>query len=90
MEPPGIAPGSSPLITSAFISIDRASPDRANIGVIGGDWNDPVEMTGFLKGSMASGAGGFRGFCLRAGRKGVPGRAFLGQDGQVLLFGGSF
>ena len=27
VEPPGIAPGSSPLITCAFISIVRANPD---------------------------------------------------------------
>ena len=32
VEPPGIAPGSSPLITCAFISIVGASPDPANIG----------------------------------------------------------
>ena len=33
VEPPGIAPGSGPLITSAFIAIVRANPDRTNIGV---------------------------------------------------------
>src|ERR1700761_2928706 len=32
VEPPGIAPGSSPLITCAFIAIDRANPDASNIG----------------------------------------------------------
>ena len=32
MEPPGIAPGSGPLITSAFIAIFRASPNALNIG----------------------------------------------------------
>lgn len=32
VEPPGIAPGSGPLITSAFIAIVRANPDRSNIG----------------------------------------------------------
>ena len=32
VEPPGIAPGSSPLITCAFISIVRASPNPPNIG----------------------------------------------------------
>ena len=32
VEPPGIAPGSGPLITSAFIAIVRANPDRTNIG----------------------------------------------------------
>ena len=32
VEPPGIAPGSGPLITSAFIAIVRANPDRPNIG----------------------------------------------------------
>ena len=33
VEPPGIAPGSGPLITGAFIAIVRANPDRTNIGV---------------------------------------------------------
>src|SRR5688572_19179241 len=33
VEPPGIAPGSGPLITGAFIAIVRANPDRRNIGV---------------------------------------------------------
>ena len=33
VEPPGIAPGSGPLITSAFIAIVRANPDRPNIGL---------------------------------------------------------
>ena len=32
VEPPGIAPGSGPLITSAFIAIVRANPDTPNIG----------------------------------------------------------
>src|SRR5690606_1546440 len=32
VEPPGIAPGSGPLITSAFIAIVRASPNALNIG----------------------------------------------------------
>ncbi len=32
VEPPGIAPGSGPLITSAFIAIVRPKPDRSNIG----------------------------------------------------------
>ena len=32
MEPPGIAPGSGPLITGAFIAIVRANPDKTNIG----------------------------------------------------------
>ena len=32
VEPPGIAPGSGPLITSAFIAIVRPKPDRTNIG----------------------------------------------------------
>src|SRR5215472_6677879 len=32
VEPPGIAPGSSPLIARAFISIVRTSPYAANIG----------------------------------------------------------
>jgi len=35
VEPPGIAPGSSPLITRAFISIVRASPNPPNIGAKG-------------------------------------------------------
>ena len=35
VEPPGIAPGSGPLITSAFIAIVRANPDSGNIGTIG-------------------------------------------------------
>ena len=35
VEPPGIAPGSGPLITSAFIAIVRASPDSPNIGAKG-------------------------------------------------------
>ena len=34
VEPPGIAPGSGPLITSAFIAIVRANPDRTNIGAL--------------------------------------------------------
>ena len=33
VEPPGIAPGSGPLITSAFIAIVRANPNKFNIGV---------------------------------------------------------
>ena len=32
VEPPGIAPGSGPLITSAFIAIVRPKPDQRNIG----------------------------------------------------------
>ena len=32
VEPPGIAPGSGPLITSAFIAIVRANPNETNIG----------------------------------------------------------
>ncbi len=32
VEPPGIAPGSGPLISRAFISIVRANPNRINIG----------------------------------------------------------
>ena len=32
VEPPGIAPGSGPLITSAFIAIVRPKPDQTNIG----------------------------------------------------------
>ncbi len=32
VEPPGIAPGSGPLISSAFIAIVRASPNGSNIG----------------------------------------------------------
>jgi hypothetical protein len=35
VEPPGIAPGSSPLIARAFISIVRPKPDPLNIGAIG-------------------------------------------------------
>ena len=35
VEPPGIAPGSSPVITRAFMSIARASPNPFNIGAIG-------------------------------------------------------
>ena len=35
VEPPGIAPGSGPLITSAFIAIVRADPDGFSIGVPG-------------------------------------------------------
>ena len=34
VEPPGIAPGSGPLITSAFIAIVRANPNKSNIGTI--------------------------------------------------------
>ena len=33
VEPPGIAPGSGPLITGAFIAIVRANPNKFNIGV---------------------------------------------------------
>ena len=33
VEPPGIAPGSGPLITGAFIAIVRPKPDEGNIGV---------------------------------------------------------
>jgi len=32
VEPPGIAPGSGPLISRAFISIVRANPNPPNIG----------------------------------------------------------
>ncbi len=32
VEPPGIAPGSGPLITGAFIAIVRPKPDEGNIG----------------------------------------------------------
>jgi hypothetical protein len=35
VEPPGIAPGSNPLIARAFISIVRPKPDLGNIGAIG-------------------------------------------------------
>lgn len=34
VEPPGIAPGSGPLITSAFIAIVRPKPDKPNIGLV--------------------------------------------------------
>ena len=40
VEPPGIAPGSSPFITRSFMSIVRASPDRTNIGMIDGRGKD--------------------------------------------------
>ena len=43
VEPPGIAPGSSPLITCAFISIDRANPDAPNIGVRGLEMKSALE-----------------------------------------------
>ena len=33
VEPPGIAPGSSPFITRSFMPIVRANPDTANIGM---------------------------------------------------------
>ena len=32
VESPGTAPGSDPIITSAFMSIDRANPNATNIG----------------------------------------------------------
>lgn len=32
VESPGTAPGSDPLITCAFITIVRVTPDNANIG----------------------------------------------------------
>lgn len=32
VEPPGTAPGSDPLMTSAFMPIVRVAPDRVNIG----------------------------------------------------------
>jgi hypothetical protein len=35
VEPPGTAPGSSPLITQPFIVIVRANPNPANIGLGG-------------------------------------------------------
>jgi hypothetical protein len=35
VEPPGIAPGSNPLIARAFISIVRPKPDLGNIGAKG-------------------------------------------------------
>jgi hypothetical protein len=35
VEPPGIAPGSSPFIARAFISIVRPSPNRSYIGAMG-------------------------------------------------------
>jgi hypothetical protein len=35
VEPPGIAPGSNPLIARAFISIVRPKPDPGNIGAKG-------------------------------------------------------
>lgn len=34
VEPPGIAPGSGPLITSAFIAISGASPGKTYIGAV--------------------------------------------------------
>ena len=40
VEPPGIAPGSSPFITRSFMPIVRANPDTANIGRIGGRGKD--------------------------------------------------
>ena len=38
VEPPGIAPGSSPLITCAFIPIVRPKPDKLNIGPRARGW----------------------------------------------------
>ncbi len=34
VEPPGIAPGSGPLITGAFIAIVQPKPDRLNIEIL--------------------------------------------------------
>ena len=34
VEPPGIAPGSGPLIMRAFISIVGPKPDTGNIGLV--------------------------------------------------------
>jgi len=49
VEPPGIAPGSSPLITSAFIAIVRASPDPTNIGRQGYRRKNPRQLSSAVK-----------------------------------------
>ena len=46
MEPPGIAPGSGPLITGAFIAIVRANPDKANIGRRAGELKGSAPAAG--------------------------------------------
>jgi hypothetical protein len=46
VEPPGIAPGSNPLIARAFISIVGASPDPANIGAKGYWFQSRLEKGG--------------------------------------------
>ena len=53
VEPPGIAPGSSPLIARAFIPIDRTNPNRPNIGPRGREGKDgrPSRQDGRPKGA---------------------------------------
>jgi hypothetical protein len=46
VEPPGIAPGSSPLITCAFIPIVRANPNGLNIGAGARGWKAVVVHCG--------------------------------------------
>ncbi len=82
MEPPGTAPGSDPLMTSAFMSIVRVAPDRRNIGGRGGLRKRPQACRGGSVGQRRDGlhphgpafAGGARG------PRGVPGLCGAGRE----------
>jgi len=57
VEPPGIAPGSGPLITSAFIAIVRANPDGTYIGP-----SNPDSKSAPVAGWREGNPGAFGGF----------------------------
>jgi hypothetical protein len=74
VEPPGIAPGSGPLITGAFIAIVRANPDDPNIGTLAD--------LGKGEGSASAGPSG-RLTRAVAHRTGLP----VGQNARALALG---
>ena len=73
VEPPGIAPGSSPLMTCAFISIVGPKPDTPNIGPAHQELKNAVH---FRASRLSRSAGGWSIFANRrkpfAGGLGAP------------------
>ena len=85
VEPPGIAPGSGPLITSAFIAISGASPGKTHIGAIlraskAGCRSTSAGSPGRLARAFADRAG----FAIRQGSHAVT----FGTQSSVVMLGG--
>ena len=69
MEPPGTAPGSDPLITSAFMSIVRVVPNRVNIGRANRRGKGRLQAFSYGAGLVAAGSGMFGDALQQAGRR---------------------